>query len=45
MKKFEMAEMEIEKFNIVDVITTSGDPVACNIDCPDDDCSSATDWG
>ncbi len=32
MKKFEMAQIEIEKFEIVDVITTS------------DDCPNATDW-
>ena len=42
MKKFEMAEMEIEKFEVVDVITSSD----CALHCPSDDsCGNATDWG
>ena len=33
MKKFEYPTMDVEKFEIADIITTSGDP---DIDCPDD---------
>lgn len=35
MKKFNAPEIEIEKFAIMDIITTS--PVVCDDDCYDDD--------
>lgn len=42
MKKFEMAEIQVEKIEVVDVITTS--TCGVHIECPDDYCPNATDW-
>ena len=41
MKKFECHEIEIEKFNLMDVITTSGD---CEFHCNSDgtSCTNGT---
>lgn len=39
MKKFETPEIEIEKLEITDVITTSV------VETPDDDCPNGLDWG
>lgn len=44
MKKFEMAEMEIEKIEVVDIITNS--PAGCASDSgATPGCPSAMPWG
>lgn len=43
MKKFENPTIEIEKFEMLDVITASNDDGCGNFNCPND-LGCATDW-